>query len=198
MSHFQQRSPPPSASPRTMFMDARFDIIGYLFLSAAAFSPAELKSDSQKKKAKHKTSKGRHQLQEEYCSFQGVLTNNWSLNILPLQTFKVWTSHLKDGKLGRPRFMFFLLNGKLRPWNINKFRPCFMHWLKKATFDFEQKLAWKYEGSRRHRGDERFRCWTCSSGCWLPWRLFHGGPSPSCNSAKSELEWDGKIAWYEG
>ena len=63
----------------------------------------------------------------------------------------------------------------------------------------EQKLAWKYEGSRRHRGDERFRCWTCpqcwtcsrcwtcSSGCWLPWRPFHGGPSPSCNSVKSEL-----------
>ena len=70
-----------------MFMDARFDIIEHLFLGAAAFSPAELKSDSQKKKAKHKTSKGRHQLQEEYCSSQEVFKNNWSLKFLPLETF---------------------------------------------------------------------------------------------------------------
>ena len=70
-------------------MDARFDIIEYLFLSAAAFSPAELKSDSQKKKAKNKTSEGRHQLQEEYCSSQEVFINNLSVNISPLETFKV-------------------------------------------------------------------------------------------------------------
>ena len=70
-----------------------------------------------------------------------------------LQTIEVLTSylykHLKyehlTSKMGNsvdPDSFFSSSTGScdLYVWNINKFRPCFMHWLKKATFDLSKNL----------------------------------------------------------